>query len=185
MGRKARRQGRARGGTAARVGKAGRPQIVAVGALRWSDAHEARFLDEIAAHCNVTRAARAVGFSTNAIYARRRNDPAFAERWQAALTQGYMQVEMGLIRRANEALNDVPPDPGNPVAPMTVKEALALLKMHQLGATGRGTARGRPARVRSLDEVRDSILTKLAAVARARAAGGEQANAADPATKPG
>jgi hypothetical protein len=166
-----RRRGKAQPKGLVRRGKAGGPQIVRNGPGSWTDAHEARFLDELAAHCTVKRAAAAVGFSTEAVYRRRNVDPVFAEKWRAALTQGYLQIEMGLIRRANEALGDsagARPEPANPVVPMTVKEALSLLKLHQLTVTGAGKAYGKRARVRSSDEVRDSILVKLEAIASVR-----------------
>ena len=55
---------------------------------RWSDEAETIFLDQLAATCNVKLAGDACGFSHAAIYRRRRRDPAFMKRWDAALAQG-------------------------------------------------------------------------------------------------
>lgn len=172
MGRKVnKRRGRVRGGTVIRPGGKVGPQIVESRGPRWTDAHAQRFFDELGAHCNVTRAARAVGFSTVALYARRNNDPGFAERWQVALAQGYVRIELALVQRAGETLTGATPDPALPVAPMTVAEALALLKMHKARVTGEGATRGRRPRPRTLDEVRASIAAKLEAIEVARRAG--------------
>jgi hypothetical protein len=173
MGRRAKRRGKI-SGTVVRVGKAG-PQVIESRGLRWTDAHEARFLDALSVSCNVTRAARAVGFSTVAIYNRRRRDGGFAERWQTALAQGYAHVEAGLVCRAIEVVDGTAPAPvphgGPAIEAMTFKEAAALLKMHKLAVLGEGKPRGRAPRPRSFEEVRASILTKLLAIEAARASG--------------
>src|SRR5690606_5426529 len=66
------------------------PQVVASNGGRWTDKARQRFLDELGASCNVTRAAALSGFSKVAVYRRRRADPVFAADWQAALEQGYV-----------------------------------------------------------------------------------------------
>lgn len=58
-----------------------------------------RFLDALAATYNVTAAAEAASLSTSAIYRQRREDPAFARRWYAALAEGYDNLEMELLGR--------------------------------------------------------------------------------------
>jgi len=145
------------------------PQRIATGGHRWSDAAEALFLDHLAASCNVTHAAGVVGFSTVAIYKRRRSDAGFAARWQAALEQGYARLEISLVQRAIDALAGFAPDPDVPIPPMSVKDALAILQLHRATVRDDGARhpgwRGRP---RSLDELRDSILTKLEAIEVAR-----------------
>jgi hypothetical protein len=150
--------------TTIRGGKDG-PQLVESTGARWSDAAEMRFLDSLAASCNVTLSAKAAGFSREAIYKRRRHDPAFAERWQAALEQGYARIEMLLVQRASDALEGFAPDPDAPLAVTSVKDALAILQLHRASVKGDGRAPGWRARPRSLDEMRESILAKLEAVA--------------------
>lgn len=150
-------------------GKDGPQQIRTTG-HRWSDAAETIFLDQLAASCNVTHAAAAAGFSAVAIYKRRSNDPAFARRWGVALAQGYARIEELLIRRATETLEDRAPDPDTPIPAMSVRDAIALLALHRAAVKGEGNHPGWRGRPRALDEVRDSILTKLEAIEAQRRA---------------
>ncbi len=162
-------------GTIVRASGKDGPQRVESDGHRWTDAAEAVFLDHFAASCNVTHAARACGFSTVAIYKRRRGDPGFAERWQAALEQGYARLESILVQRATDALEGFAPDPEVPIPPMTVKEALAVLQLHRASVKGEGARPGWRARPRSLDEMRDSILAKLSALEAAKIESGHEA----------
>lgn len=166
---------RAKQGTVLRASGKDGPQIVATGEHRWDQADERVFLDTLAATCNVRASAAAAGFSTAAIYWRRRHHPDFARRWASALEQGYARLEMLLVQRATEALegHDADPDAdphavAGGIAPLTAKEAIQILRLHQSQVHGGGAAHpGWRARPRSLDEVRDSILAKLEAVAPA------------------
>lgn len=144
------------------------PQLVASAGARWTDAAERRFLDWLGATCNVTRACAEAGFSKAAVYRRRRTDPAFAAAWEATLAQGYARLEMALVRAAADRAEGYTPDPDAPFPEMTVHEALEVLKLHRAAVKGEGSRPGWRARPRSLDEVRDSILTKLAAFDRHR-----------------
>jgi hypothetical protein len=146
-------------------GKDGRQLVCSTG-KRWSDAAEALFLDNLAASCNVTASVRAAGFTPAAVYKRRRNDPGFAQRWEAALEQGYARLEALLLQRAvEEALEGFAPDPETPLPQMTVKDARAILSHHRATVTGGPRSRRQWARPRTLDDMRDSILAKLEAVA--------------------
>ena len=153
-------------GTSLRASGKDGPQLIASSGKRWTDEAEARFLDSLAASCNVTLSAQAAGFSTVAIYRRRRTDAGFAARWQAALEQGYARIEIALVRRAADALEGFAPDPDTPFPEMTVRDAVTILQLHRAAVRGDTgvSPRWRP-RPRSLDEVRDSILTKLEAIA--------------------
>jgi hypothetical protein len=153
-------------GTRAQLGRHG-PQLIATGGKRWSDEAETVFLDHLAATANVTASARACGFTNAAIYRRRRKDAGFQKRWGAALAQGYAHIEALLVQRAIEALEGFAPDPDTPILirDMTTRDALALLGHHRRTIEGGPRSRRQWARPRSLDEVRDSILGKLAVVA--------------------
>jgi hypothetical protein len=139
---------------------------------RWSEEAETVFLDQLAATCNVTLAGEACGFSHAALYRRRRNDPAFMQRWDAALAQGYAHLESLLVRRACDALEGVAPDPAAAVRipEMTVRDALAILGHHRRAIEGGPCSRRQWARPRSLDEMRASILRKLEVIEGARRA---------------
>ncbi|MBO0749931.1 MAG: hypothetical protein J2O44_05835 [Porphyrobacter sp.] len=158
-------------GTTIRGGKDGL-QIVRSEGARWTEEAEAEFLDHLAASCNVTLSAKATGFSREAIYKRRRHDPAFAARWQAALEQGYARIEMLLVQRATDVLERQVPDPDTPLADMSTRDAIAILQLHRTSVKGEGRAPGWRGRPRSLDEMRDSILAKLEAIAPAKEANG-------------
>ena len=60
------------------------------------------------------------------------------------------------------------PDPDSPIPQMTARDAIALLKLHAASVHGGARSPGWRGRPRSLDEVRQSILGKLAAIHRAR-----------------
>jgi hypothetical protein len=162
-------------GTCLRASGKDGPQIVRSGGRRWTDEAEEIFLDALAATCNVTAAAERTGFSKEAIYRRRRSDPAFAARWAEALAQGVARLDMLLVRTAEDYLEGRAPDPDSPFASMTVRDAIAILKLHKPGTEGQPARypgwRGRP---RTMDEMRASILAKFDAIERQeRASGGE------------
>lgn len=146
------------------VGKDG-PQLIRTTGQRWSEEAEDRFLDTLAASCNVSAAAEAAGFTRFTCYKHRRRDPGFAKRWDAALEQGAARIRALLLQRAIEALEGFAPDQDTPIPNMTVKEALAVLAAHDRRLSGGPRSRREWARPRSLDEMRDSILRKLEAIA--------------------
>lgn len=147
-------------------------QIVRTSGHRWSDEAEEIFLDALALTCNAALAAAQAGFSPNAVYRRRRNDPRFAERWQTARQQGVARLDLLLIRGAEAALEGRDPDCESPLPPMTVADAIAIVKMYGEKPDGERRHRDWQARPRELEEVRASILRKLEAVERACAAAG-------------
>lgn len=142
-------------------------QVVHTKGGRWSDEAETAFLDHLAATCNVELSAKACGFSPQTVYRRRRTDPTFARRWDEALKQGYAALEALLARRAIEAFEDFAPDPSAAarIPQITVREALILLGHHRCNVEGGPRSRRQWARPKTLDEMRDSILRKLEAIA--------------------
>ena len=152
------------------TGKDG-PQRVAVPTGRWTDKAEAKFLDHLAASCNVTYAAAQVRFSKEAIYARRRRDAAFALKWQDALAQGVARINMALVEEVEKALAGVTPNPDTPMPKMTVVDMINVIKLHLPAVTGEGRSPGWRRRPRGLAAVRDSILAKLEAIEAMRRAG--------------
>ena len=100
---------------AARKGAAGRPgrvvqrqaagdgvrtQLRQVRRDGWAQKDRARFLAELAETCNVSEAARTVGKSRQAAYGLKQRDAEFARDWDAAIEQGYGEIEAMLIRLA-------------------------------------------------------------------------------------
>ena len=156
-------------GRIVRAGGKDGPQVVASKGKRWTDKAEEIFLDCLAASCNVTWSARQTGFSREAIYRRRRLDPGFRARWDAALDQGVARIDMLLVRNAEAYLEGRPPDPDTPIPVMSVQDAIAILKLHRASTAGaEGKRPGWLGRPRTLDEMRDSILTKFSAIERHR-----------------
>jgi hypothetical protein len=158
------RRGQGPAGSAIRYGKDGFKVVRSTGA-RWTDEAAGRFLDCLAASCNVMLSAEQAGFRAETIYKRRREDPVFARRWQAALEQGYARIEMALVRRAADAMEGLAPDPATPIPEMTVDQALKVLSRHRASVEGRGRGDRGWTRPRSLDEISESILIKLEALA--------------------
>ena len=155
-------------GSIARASGKDGPQIVHSCGHRWTDEAEAIFLDALAASNNATWAAAQTGFSTVTIYKWARRDPGFAERMAAARALGYARVDELLARAAEDFLAGREPDPDSPFPEMTIEHAIAILRLHRASQTGEGKRPAWPARPRSLDEQRESILRKLSAIARKR-----------------
>ena len=61
-----------------------------------------KFLAALAETSNVKSAARSAGVNTAKIYKARRDEAEFAREWQAALAEGYDNLEMDLLRRLRE-----------------------------------------------------------------------------------
>jgi broad specificity phosphatase PhoE len=61
-----------------------------------------RFLDTLATSSNAASAAAAAGITLSHAYRLRRTDPEFARQWQVALADGYLHLELELVRRLRE-----------------------------------------------------------------------------------
>jgi hypothetical protein len=142
------------------------PQLIRSGGERWTEEAEEIFLDCLASSNNATWAAGQCGFSREAIYKRARRDPGFAERMAAARALAHGRIDEALARAAEDFLAGREPAPDAPIVAMTVQDAIAIQKLHLASKRSHGRRPAWPARPRTLDEVRDSILTKLSAIAR-------------------
>jgi hypothetical protein len=151
-----------------RAGGKDGPQIIESKGKRWTQEAEEIFLDHLAVTANYTRAAKKTGFSRVAIYERRRRDPAFAERCRAAIAQAVDRIDALLVEGAERALAGRPPAPDSPIPPMTVEQAIAVVKLHRPSVTGQGRLAGWRGPARPLAAVKASILTKLSAIERHR-----------------
>jgi hypothetical protein len=58
-----------------------------------------KFLAALADSSNVTAAAKSAGITTSTAYDARRQNAAFNRKWQAALCEGYDNLEMELLHR--------------------------------------------------------------------------------------
>lgn len=154
-------------GSMVRVGPTGREQRVRSSGWQWTDEAEEVFLDALAASCNVSYAAEEAGFCTPTVYRQRRLRPEFAERWQAALEQGYARLELALLQSAVDSMDGVEFDEARPIPKMTVEQALNVLRAHRNEVRGDGRrGPGAISRPPPLNKVRASILQKLDAIER-------------------
>jgi len=60
------------------------------------------FLDCLAESSNVSESARRAGINPSRAYKIRREEPEFARQWLAALAEGYVHLEMEVLRRLRE-----------------------------------------------------------------------------------
>lgn len=150
-----------------------RRAVVARARLRqWTPRVEARFLGVLAASANVKLACEAAGLSVASAYVRRAKWPGFAERWKAALENGYVRLEFAMIEHACNTFEPVIEfEPDLPMPPMGVDDALQVLRLHRPAVRGVGRPLRQWQKMPSEAEVRASILRKIDAIVRGRAAG--------------
>jgi len=147
---------------------------------QWTIAKRVAFLDHLAATCNISQSARAVGSSASGAYALRRRDAAFAEQWRAAIDLGYELLETKVLAFALGQRDDgsMIGDPGAvAAAPIDPEMAIKIVRQHQaMRASGATPSERRRTpfafKHAPIDEVRDALLAKLAARARRRARSG-------------
>ena len=113
------------------------------------------FLDHLAESSNVTESARRAGVSASRAYKVRREQPQFARDWLAALWEGYIHLEMEVLRRLRE---------GDLLTPTEDKydfaAAIRLLSAHRENAPRAQAAQ----RNVSAAEIRASIDRKVEAI---------------------
>lgn len=63
---------------------------------------EPDFLAHLAETSNVTKSADFAKVQTSTVYRARREDPDFAQKWLAALWEGYVHLEMEVLRRLRD-----------------------------------------------------------------------------------
>lgn len=159
-----------------RGGNGRRLQVARAALRQWTPRVEARFLASLSTCCNVKRACASVGLSVGSAYARRHRDPAFGDRWDAAIAAGYLRLESAMLEGAARAVAgdgaapDGGGDPACPVAPMSVNDAMQLLRLHQAGQRARRT--GRPPTRATEAELTRAIEEKLDVLAKRRARNG-------------
>jgi hypothetical protein len=83
-----------------KAGGAVRTQLRKVRKDGWTGAEVTEFMAVLAETCNASEAARAVGKCRAGAYDRKRRDPEFSRAWDAALDEGYAEIEMMLMRAA-------------------------------------------------------------------------------------
>lgn len=117
-----------------------------------------RFIETLTATSNLERAARAANVPLARAYEVRRSDPEFARAWQAAIADGYITLELEVIRRLREG--DLKTGSGDK---FDFANAIRLIAAHRDGMGRGGQADTRNV---SVAEVRASIDRKIEEVQR-------------------
>ena len=147
----------------------GGAELVRAGEGRWTPEAEEVFFAWLGAGWGVRRAAKEAGFSTSAVYERRRLHADFADRWAQVKSDALERNDMLVIDSVQWALDPEAVEAAENVPRPTIAEAIRIQRLYRRGGESGGSGgRAWPARPRSLDEVRESILTKLGAIARRR-----------------
>lgn len=112
---------------------------------QWTARTEKRFLEALAATCNVKAACAEAGLWPPSAYAHRKRWPGFAELWDEAEKIGYARIEAALVEEAGNLFSPREFEPDIPIEGMTVWHALQLLHMHRRQVRGTGGRPGLPA----------------------------------------
>lgn len=170
-GKRLRAPGDAPPGLAIRRNCKGRMQIRTARDNEWCAERDDEFLSALSATGNVSASARAAGFQPHSAYARRGRFPAFGEQWEAALEEAAARLEWLVIKHATDALRPPRVDGDAAAAalpPPDPEIALNILKYRAAQKAGTLKRGGKQRREPSIEEVRDSIRAKLAAIRRHR-----------------
>lgn len=165
-----------------RRGRDGRLKLVAARDDQWSPQIEERFKAVLRATGNVSRAARAVGFSDSAVWQRRRSWPAFAQMLEEMLEDAELALEFRLACQGQPMVADEgesacgapTPSPSLegrgedvPEAPFDPEFAMRFLKWREEKKRGRG--RWAPqAKPPSMEDVTELIVQRVEAIKRHR-----------------
>lgn len=149
-------------------------QLVKAGAGRWNARAETVFLATLAQTACVLRAAEACGFSAESCHYRRRRYPELAAKWEAAMGEADLRLPEMLTAAGIAGL-----DPGAAaldVPKADIDQSIAICRMRGLGMVERSGGRVPPRREPSIEEVRDEVLRRIAAIRRHRErnAGGDR-----------
>lgn len=165
-----------------RRGSNGQLQIVAAGRGRWNGRAEACFFAHVRVSGNMSAAARAAGFTPETVWERRRNVPAFAKRLEQALEEAEVALEFRLAVPPDAAARAAAGTEGAQAGEAAAAKArfdpefaLKFLKWREEKRRG-GGRRGRPGKwlrkEPGIEEVRDEVLRRVAAIRRHREKGG-------------
>lgn len=127
----------------------------------WSKENREVFLDHLAATCNVTTSAEAIGKGPSSAHYQRRRDPEFAANWDSALDVGYAALELLLVERAQKFASG-PPEGEIDAAPvdMTTDQAIKILDRKRK-APNHSATQAPLERVASAKETYSAIIDRL------------------------
>ncbi len=105
-------------------------------ATRLTNAVRGQFLVHLSQTANVSASARAVGITSNAVYAERRRSPAFRGAWTDALAEGYARLEADLLAEALQAANGKISDGTLKARAQKHRLGMVLLSAHRAAVKG-------------------------------------------------
>ena len=138
------------------------PQIQEERAQGWTDEKRERFLEHLAATCNVVASCREVGMSEPGLYKLKMRDAEFRAAFEAAVAEGYSRLELMMLERAMHGTRKPVLHGGKVVAEITEysdRVALALLAAHRETAL-----RGRAVQRQPEAEDPEAIRARLSAL---------------------
>lgn len=116
-----------------------RVQIARARVKEWTPRLERRFLETLAATCNVKAACAAAGLTAASAYNRRQRSEAFQRAWDEALAIGYDKIEAALLEAATASLDGLEFSPDAPIPPMSAWDAMHLLRFNRRALRGPDT----------------------------------------------
>ncbi|MFN3625989.1 MAG: hypothetical protein ACK4TP_18290, partial [Hyphomicrobium sp.] len=161
-------------GTRSATGR--RVQVARARLKQWTPRAERRFLEALAATCNVKAACAEVGLTQASAYAHRKRWPAFADKWDQVIDDSMWRIEAALLEAGGNPLSaadDAPIDV--PIREMSAAEALYMLEMHKRRVGDEGRTAGRsagPAGPADYEKLATAIERSLDLLDRRREAGG-------------
>jgi hypothetical protein len=140
-------------------------RIVRAGEGRMSDQDIEAFIGHLDAGHGIGRSAALAGFSTTAFYNRRKNYPDLAERWDRAKAGGIARNEILLIDSLPLALDPAEAAGTDGSLPVpTIAEAIRIVALFRAKERGGGSRRRWEAEAPPIEQVKDEILRRLAAM---------------------
>jgi hypothetical protein len=112
-----------------------RTQVARARLKQWTPRVEQRFLAMLEQSCNLRLALKTVGFSVSSLHGHRERWPGFSARCEAALALGYKRIDLGLVASAFRLFDPevaaLPETAPPAVGPMTVRQAISLVRLHE------------------------------------------------------
>ncbi len=124
------------------------------GQSRWTKAAEEKFLIELTTSGNVSRAAKAAGFTKATAYKQRMKDRHFTAAWDAAIETGKARVQGYLVEAATRAFDPDELPIGEEAPKVSISEAISIAKLpaREAGAAAGLAKGGRGLEGRTYDE---------------------------------
>jgi len=153
----------------------GGAQVVRVGEGRIGPSDIEAFIGYLDSGHGIGRSAALAGFSATAFYNRRKTDPKLAEAWDRAKAGGIARNEALLIDAVPRALD--PAEAGEAAADAlpvpSIAEAIRIVALFKAKEGGGGARRRRwETEAPPIEQVRDEVLKRLAAIRAHRERGG-------------